>query len=93
VVEHFKRWAKNPEVRDWLLKDWISPEERERRMLEIFGLPLKPPDEAPTDGPESNPVNGQEPASIRPNQTESNQIKPMKTPAASQLERQLDRPG
>jgi hypothetical protein len=68
VVEHFKRWAKNPEVRDWLLKDWISPEERERRIREIYGLPPKPPEEASTNGPESSPV--------KPNQTESNQIKP-----------------
>jgi hypothetical protein len=68
VVEHFKRWVKNPEVRDWLLKDWISPEERERRIREIYGLPPKPPEEASTDGPESSPV--------KPNQTESNQIKP-----------------
>jgi hypothetical protein len=68
VVEHFKRWVKNPEVRDWILKDWISPEERERRIREIFGRAPKTPDEAATDGPESNPV--------KPDQTESNQIKP-----------------
>ena len=68
VVEHFKRWAKKPEVRDWILKDWISPEERERRIREIYGLPPKPADEVATDGAESNPV--------KPNQTESNQIKP-----------------
>jgi len=68
VVEHFKQWVKNPQVRDWILKDWISPEERERRIREIYGLPPKPPEEAATDGPESSPV--------KPNQTESNQIKP-----------------
>ena len=68
VVEHFRRWAKNPEVRDWLLKDWISPEERERRIREIYGLPPKPSEEAATNGQESSPV--------KPNQTESNQIKP-----------------
>ena len=61
VVEHFKRWAKNPEVRDWILKDWISPEERERRIREIFGLPPKPPEEAATDR-----------AGIKPGQTGSN---------------------
>jgi len=69
VVEHFKRWVKNPEVRDWILKDWISPEERERRLREIFGRAPKTPDEAATNGTESNPV--------KPNQTESNQIKPV----------------
>jgi len=94
VVEHFKRWATNPEVRDWICQDWVSPEERERRLCvifgrepnspdaeatdeseekerqipEIYGLPPKPPEEAATNGPESSPV--------KPNQTESNQIKP-----------------
>jgi hypothetical protein len=68
VVEHFKRWMKNPEVRDLICQDWVSPEERERRMREIFGLAPKTPDEAATNGPESSPV--------KPNQTESNQIKP-----------------
>ncbi|MGA2242878.1 MAG: hypothetical protein ABSH11_12705 [Verrucomicrobiota bacterium] len=68
VVEHFKRWVKNPEVRDWICQDWLSPEERERRIREIFGREPKAPDEAATDGTESNPV--------KPDQTESNQIKP-----------------
>jgi hypothetical protein len=36
VVEHFKRWAENQQVRDWICKDWVSPEERERRLREIF---------------------------------------------------------
>jgi hypothetical protein len=54
-------------VRDWILKDWISPKERECRNREIYGLPPKPPDEAATDGQESNP--------IKPDQTESNQMK------------------
>jgi hypothetical protein len=68
VVEHFKRWAKNPEVRDWICQDWVDPAERERRLRAIFGLEINTPDEAATDGPESSP--------IKPNQTESNQIKP-----------------
>jgi hypothetical protein len=70
VVEHFKRWAKNPEVRDWICRSWVSPEERERRIREIYGLPPKPSGEAATDGPESNLV--------KPDQAESNQIKPEK---------------
>jgi hypothetical protein len=37
-------------------------------LLEIFGRVPETPDEAATDGPESNPV--------KPDQTESNQIKP-----------------
>jgi len=77
VVEHFKRWAKNPEVRDWICQNWVSPEERERRLRAIFGLEPKTPDEAATGGPESSPANGQESAPIRPDQTESNQIKPV----------------
>jgi hypothetical protein len=32
VVEHFKRWVNNPQVRDWICRDWVSPEERERRL-------------------------------------------------------------
>ncbi len=91
VVEHFKRWAKNPEVRDWLLKDWISPEERERRIREIYGLSPKPPEEASTDGPESSPVKPDQTESnqIKPNQTKSNQMK-IKTPPASHRESQFD---
>jgi hypothetical protein len=69
VVEHFKRWAQNPQVRDWICQNWVSPEERERRLRETFGRAPKTPDEAATDGPESNPV--------KPDQTESNQIKPV----------------
>jgi hypothetical protein len=62
VVEHFKRWARDPKVRDWICCGSLSPEERERRLREIFGLS---PDDtanpaaqshAPTnaDGPQSN---------------------------------------
>jgi hypothetical protein len=51
--------------------------ERERRLREIFGRAPKTPDEAATDGPESNPVNSQESAPIKLNQTGSNQIKPV----------------
>jgi hypothetical protein len=43
VIAHFQRWLKNPEVRDMICQDYISPEERERRMREIFGLEPKPP--------------------------------------------------
>jgi len=68
VVEHFKRWAKNPGVRDWICQDWVSPEEHERRLRAILGLEPITPEETATDGQESSPV--------KPNQTESNQIKP-----------------
>src|ERR1035437_7389778 len=56
VVAHFQRWLKNPEVRDLVCQNWVSPEERERRMREIFGLIPKPPEPAAPDGAESNPV-------------------------------------
>ena len=69
VVEHFKRWVNNPQVRDWICQDWASPEERERRLREIFGRAPKAPDEAATDGLESNPV--------KLNQTKSNQFNPL----------------
>jgi hypothetical protein len=42
IVAHFQRWAKNPAVREWILEDWISPEEREARLREIFGREPKP---------------------------------------------------
>ena len=41
VVEHFKRWVKNPEMRDWVSQDAqnsVTPEERERRLNQMFGL-------------------------------------------------------
>ena len=68
VVAHFKRWASNPQVRDWICQDWVNPEERERRLREIFGREPKAPEAATTDGPEADPV--------KPDQSESNQIKP-----------------
>ena len=42
VIAHFQRWLNNPEVRDMVCQDYISPEERERRMREIFGREPKP---------------------------------------------------
>ena len=59
IVAHFKRWLKNPAVRDLICQDDISLEERERRMREIFGLapkPPEPPEPGVPDGGESNPV-------------------------------------
>ena len=80
VLDHFQpalklmRWGLivelRPQVRDRICQDWVSPEERERRLREIFGLAPKTPDEAATDGPESNPV--------KPDQTESNQMNELK---------------
>jgi hypothetical protein len=74
VVAHFQRWLKNPDVRDLVCENWVSPEERERRLREIFGLspkptePPEPPEGASPDGGESNPV--------KPSQTKSGPIRP-----------------
>lgn len=62
VVAHFQRWLKNPAVRDLGCRDYVSPEERERRLREIFGLPPLPPQtpeaarEGAAGGDGSNPV-------------------------------------
>jgi hypothetical protein len=56
LIEHFQRWAQNSSVRDCICGNYLSPEEREARMRQIFGLTP-----AATDG-ESN--------QIKPNQTE-----------------------
>ncbi len=68
VVAHFERWAGNQKVRDWICQDWVSPEERKRRLREIFGLP---PAEEATTAPESSPVKPSqtEPDPSQPNQT------------------------
>jgi hypothetical protein len=38
VYEMFKRWAFQPAVRDCLCQAWETPEEKEERLEEIFGL-------------------------------------------------------
>jgi len=73
VVEHFKRWAGNPQVRDWICRNWVCPGERERRLREIFGLQPKAAGEPATDGV------------IKPSQTDSNQIKPVAPPDANEI--------
>jgi hypothetical protein len=55
VVAHFQRWLKNPEVRDLVCQNFVSPAERERRIREIFGLKPEPRETVPASG-ESNPV-------------------------------------
>jgi hypothetical protein len=60
---------KNPAVRDLICQDYVSPEERERRMREIFGRSPKSPapaEPAAPDGTESNLV--------KPSQTKSEPI-------------------
>jgi hypothetical protein len=52
VVEHFKRWARNPKVRAAICGCELTEEQRERRMREIFGLePTTLAPEAPSKTP------------------------------------------
>jgi hypothetical protein len=63
AVEHFKRWATNPKVREAICGECLNPEEREARMREIFGLSPKPSadaeqqEDAPPDGSPSDQTN------------------------------------
>jgi hypothetical protein len=94
VVAHFQCWLKNPEVRDLVCQNWVSPEERERGMREIFGRsprPAKTPEEALAD------ENGEKQRRIReiyglpPEESsaagpESNPVKPSQTTFAGNPE-------
>ncbi len=73
VVEHFKRWVENPQMQDWISRERensMSPEDRERRLHQIFGLAPESPNGAGTGGPEAGP--------FPPDQTRSNQINQIK---------------
>jgi len=50
LIEVFEKWARRPEVKDWLVQSWVPPEERARRKRELFGLPPLP-EEAPAKTP------------------------------------------
>ena len=90
VIAHFQRWLKNPEVRDLVCQDWISPEERERRMRAIFGFEPQPPktaEEALADEDEEKrrqireiyglpPEPSEAPAEAPAEAAESNPVKP-----------------
>jgi hypothetical protein len=56
VVAQFERWATNSQVRDWICQAWVSPEERKRRIREIFGLPPEPTEAAASNASGSNPI-------------------------------------
>ena len=72
VVEQFKRWAANTQVRDWVCRDWVTPEERERRLREIFGLKSELEHEAAANGSDPD-------TTAAPEQAGSNQIRPNQT--------------
>jgi|GEM_PF-2222892 len=38
IVEHFRRWAQNPKVRELVCGKCASPEQREQRLRQVFGL-------------------------------------------------------
>jgi Protein of unknown function (DUF3486) len=78
VVAHFQRWAKNPEVQNWICQNWTSPAERAARLREFFGRPPKPPVTTDSAGDESNPV--------KPSQTGSAPIKPDQTAPTSEAD-------
>jgi hypothetical protein len=56
VFAQFKKWVNNSEVRDLVCRNWVSPEEQERRLCEKFGLTPKPPEKACPPDSASNPV-------------------------------------
>jgi hypothetical protein len=68
VVAHFQRWVKDSKVRDLILDKHISPEEKEARMREIFGLSPRPPEppEPPVETA-SDAASGSNP--VKPSQT------------------------
>jgi hypothetical protein len=64
LVSHFLRWAKNSKVREQICGKCLSPEEKERRVREIFGLAPQTPDQPANKNSGSTDE-------IRSNQTES----------------------
>ena len=56
IVAHFQHWLENQAVRDLVCANWISPEERARRLREILGLPPESPAQSASAAVESNPV-------------------------------------
>jgi hypothetical protein len=50
VLEHFKRWSRKPGVQDCICGNYLSPEERETRLRQQFGLEPKPAADAASPG-------------------------------------------
>ena len=85
VIAQFQRWLKNPEVRDMACQNYVSPEERERLLREIFGLEPKPAKTAEEKAAETaakiRDIYGLPPESpeAAPDASESNPVKPGQT--------------
>ena len=60
LVSHFLRWARNTQVREQICENCLSPEEKERRMREIFGLRPEINKENVRDDVEIVPTDGRE---------------------------------
>jgi hypothetical protein len=74
LFAEFFQWGKKPEIRDLLCRDWVSPEEQERRLREKFGLPPEPPEKTTPSASGSNLV--------KRGKTESDPIQPDSTNSA-----------
>jgi len=55
ILARFKEWASVEEVRDWICKDWVSLEERERELMEFYGYE-EPTAASPAPSAESSPA-------------------------------------
>jgi hypothetical protein len=52
ILALFRDWVAIPHVRDWICKDWLSPEEREQEFYKLYGYeePPKAPSGAGSPG-------------------------------------------
>jgi hypothetical protein len=74
VIAHFQRWLKNTAVRDVVCRDYISPEERERRICEIFGREPGPTEATEPLEAAGSKVDGSNP--VKSGQTKSDPVQP-----------------
>lgn len=58
LIEHFQRWAQNPKVRAAICGGCLTPEQKEQRLREIFGLSPQAasPQAVENASLESNPI-------------------------------------
>jgi Protein of unknown function (DUF3486) len=58
ILALFREWVAIPHVRDWICKDWLSPEEREQAFYKFYGYeepPKAPGSESALYPPLENP--------------------------------------